>query len=88
MTSPCDRYNAHFHSLPRLAETVDRGETDELSTEAAARVIENAELAALSGQRAGCVSLWLTEALSESVDVKTDLSVRLRTAGDSPFIGG
>ena len=66
-----------------------KGETDCLSSPDATKLLSNLELLKLSQSenKEGCVPFWVPESLLDCIELEVGDAVRLKTCGNSPFVG-
>lgn len=71
------------------AEVDAKGDTDRLTPEALKELVNKPELLALTESLtpAQTVAFWLPESEMEALELELGAGVRLKTRGDSPFLG-
>ncbi len=72
-----------------IVEVAAKGQTDHLTVADVQQKVNIPEVTALQKETAaaGCVILWLQEARAEPLELNDGDRVRVKTKGDSPFIG-
>lgn len=71
------------------AEVDSKGDTDRLTPEALKELVNKPELLALTESLtpAQTVAFWMPESEMEALELELGSGVRLKTRGDSPFLG-
>ena len=72
------------------AETEAKGESDRLSEQQLAAMVNQAELVKITSKHtprgSGAMAFWYPEAQMENTELEVGQDVRLKTRGNSPFI--